>query len=92
MNELELERIRGNLDATRTEKGYYLKPQKVPCTSGKSCGFVDTGCTISMKAQSDLAIFAALASRPEHAAADSGPVCSYLRWTPKRPIRKPLGK
>jgi site-specific recombinase XerD len=32
MNELELERIRGNLDATRTEKGYCFKPQKMPCT------------------------------------------------------------
>jgi site-specific recombinase XerD len=32
MNELELERIRGNLDATRTEKGYCFKPQKTQCT------------------------------------------------------------
>jgi hypothetical protein len=32
MNELELERIRGELDATRTEKGYCFKPQKMPCT------------------------------------------------------------
>jgi site-specific recombinase XerD len=32
MNELELERIRGNLDATRTEKGYCFKPHKMPCT------------------------------------------------------------
>jgi hypothetical protein len=32
MNELELERIRGNLDATRTEKGYCFKPRKMPCT------------------------------------------------------------
>jgi hypothetical protein len=31
-NELELERIRGNLDATRTEKGYCFKPRKMPCT------------------------------------------------------------
>jgi hypothetical protein len=32
MNELELERIRGNLDATRTEKGYCFKPHTMLCT------------------------------------------------------------
>src|SRR5579859_22378 len=32
MNDLELERIPGNLDATRTGKGYCFKPHKMPCT------------------------------------------------------------